>query len=306
MNIATILLYHGVTSAPSAGIENFSLKHLPRDTFERQMERVADRAHPMSLREMAGRLQAGDSLPPRSVAVTFDDSFANVATDALPVLRRHRIPATFFVTSGFVGTERRFWVDKIEHMINTTTRTELRLETDDLPDRLSLDSAEDRIAAVVAVKAPMKRMRPTQREAALSQLAVATGVESFDDPAPNYRNLTWDELRRLDAPPDYEVGGHTVNHEILSYLDDRDLDREIGDCLAALSRGIGRPVDLFSYPEGQAAHYDQRVIERLKAHGVTICPSAIDGVNLPGSDPFHLRRIMVGFMGRAFPEALFA
>ena len=54
---------------------------------------------------------------------------------------------------------------------------------------------------------------------------------------------------------------------------------------------------------GQTEHVDARVIVTLKQAGVTMSPSAIAGFNQPGSDPFHLRRIIVGFMGLPFPFA---
>ena len=84
-NESTILLYHGVTDSASEGIENFSRKHATIANFEEQIAWVAENTTPMPLREMATRLVKGDSLPPRSVAVTFDDTYRNNATVALPI-----------------------------------------------------------------------------------------------------------------------------------------------------------------------------------------------------------------------------
>jgi peptidoglycan/xylan/chitin deacetylase (PgdA/CDA1 family) len=134
-------------------------------------------------------------------------------------------------------------------------------------------------------------------------LIEATGIDDGGDDVSNYKNLDWDDVRALDEG-EYEVGGHTVNHEIMAYLNDEDLEYEIGACLTDLAENLGHSVDLFSYPEGQADHYDERVVSRLKAHGIKICPSAMAGINPPGTDPFHLRRIMVGFMGHPFPVNL--
>jgi peptidoglycan/xylan/chitin deacetylase (PgdA/CDA1 family) len=41
--------------------------------------------------------------PGRIVALTFDDGYQDFITHALPVLERHRCPATAFVTSGLMG-----------------------------------------------------------------------------------------------------------------------------------------------------------------------------------------------------------
>ena len=98
----------------------------------------------------------------------------------------------------------------------------------------------------------------------------------------------------------YEVGGHTENHEILSYLSSERLQYEISTCISKLEKIIDRKVDLFSYPEGQDTHYNKDVIDCLKDNGITICPSAIDGY-LDDADEFNYKRIMVGFMDRGFP-----
>jgi len=298
---ATILLYHGVTASASNGIENFSGKHVEADLFERHMATIVKNANVMTLREMATRLAAGESLPARSVAVTFDDTFKNNSEVALPILQKHGVPATFFVTTGFVGTRRRFWVDRVEHAVNMASNDQLPSPLSDDERLFVLDSDKARIAAVVEIKKAMKLMSPQERDQVLESLVASAAVEDDGSDVANYQNMNWDDVRALDQPPYYEVGGHSVNHEILAYLSPSELETEVATCLGDLERELGHPVDLFSYPEGQAHHYSDAVIETLKRYGVVISPSAIDGGNSAGMDPFHLRRTMVGFMGVPFP-----
>lgn len=71
------------------------------DLFRARMEALAEAGPPVvPLTECLGR--------PGTVALTFDDGFANFETDAWPVLRRLEFPATLFVVSGRVG-ERNDW-----------------------------------------------------------------------------------------------------------------------------------------------------------------------------------------------------
>lgn len=41
--------------------------------------------------------------------LTFDDSYENFLTDAMPVLERFNIPATVFVPTGYIGKDNRGW-----------------------------------------------------------------------------------------------------------------------------------------------------------------------------------------------------
>jgi hypothetical protein len=62
-----------------------------------------------------------------------------------------------------------------------------------------------------------------------------------------------------------------------------------------LEKQLNIPITLFSYPEGQEHHYDEKTIELLKAHGLHSSPSARFGLNTRETSPFHLYRNIVGF-----------
>ena len=72
-----ILLYHGVTSSKSFGIENYSKKHINIKLFEKQMKFLKKNRTVVPLRKIRQIKN--------SVAITFDDTFKNVYTNALPV-----------------------------------------------------------------------------------------------------------------------------------------------------------------------------------------------------------------------------
>jgi len=62
--------------------------------------------------------------------------------------------------------------------------------------------------------------------------------------------MTWDELAKLAADPLVTIGAHTVNHPILSKLDDRTARAEIaGSCDVIAAALGGRPAHL-AYPVG--------------------------------------------------------
>ena len=87
----------------------------------------------------------------------------------------------------------------------------------------------------------------------------------------------------------------------MSYLSTAELATEITTCLEILEEKLDRKITLFSYPEGQKKHYNDKVIQFLKDSNIVICPSAMPGDNNAELDNFNLKRIMVGFNEIPFP-----
>ncbi|CAM3614982.1 polysaccharide deacetylase family protein [Nocardioides marinus] len=78
--------------------------------FEQHLDLLEERdARVLPLCEAVERLALG-SLPPRAVALTFDDGYASVVETAWPLLRKRDMPATLFVCSEYLpGTQRFDW-----------------------------------------------------------------------------------------------------------------------------------------------------------------------------------------------------
>ena len=291
MDKSHILLYHGVTNFNSVGIENISGKHMEAMEFDKQMKWLSENKNVVTLKEINNTSD--------SVAITFDDAFKNVHDVALPILKKYDLPATFFITTGFVGTDKIFWVDKVEHMINYSKCTILKLDLD-AKTFFPVLTKKGKLNSMNSIKAFLKKVKPKTRDRIINNMKLQTGWDE-EKLAENYETLSWDDVRNLDDTPKYEVGGHSENHEILSYLSSEELNYEVRHCIETLSKQLQRTIDSFSYPEGQEEHYNKEVISVLKNNGVVICPSGIDGIVDGSDDNFNLKRMMIGFWDRKFP-----
>jgi peptidoglycan/xylan/chitin deacetylase (PgdA/CDA1 family) len=88
-----ILMYHSIDSSGSP-------ISLTPDSFRSHVRFLASgRVKVRALADLAAGNPDDDA-----VSLTFDDGFANFATDALPMLRDHALPATVFVVSDRAGT----------------------------------------------------------------------------------------------------------------------------------------------------------------------------------------------------------
>jgi peptidoglycan/xylan/chitin deacetylase (PgdA/CDA1 family) len=72
--------------------------------FEKQMRYLSKVYNPISLERMAQHIQNGTSFPSKAIAVTFDDGYQDNYENAYPILKKYNIPATVFLTTGFIGT----------------------------------------------------------------------------------------------------------------------------------------------------------------------------------------------------------
>ena len=54
-----------------------------------------------------------DDLPENAIAVTFDDGYRDNYLNAFPILKRYSVPATIFLATGVIGSERSLWHDEI-------------------------------------------------------------------------------------------------------------------------------------------------------------------------------------------------
>lgn len=89
-----ILMYHHVGSTrPEVASTNVSTR-----AFERQMEYLkVHRYNVLPLSTFLGKVKSGKKLPPRTIAITFDDGGLDNFKNAFPLLKKMRFPATIFM-----------------------------------------------------------------------------------------------------------------------------------------------------------------------------------------------------------------
>lgn len=93
-----ILTYHSVGS-------NGDFLTVDPDAFRRQMEYLRNNYSIVPLSEVVNFVKGKKETPGRSVSITFDDGYRDFYFNVYPYFRRYKLPATVFVTTGYVGQE---------------------------------------------------------------------------------------------------------------------------------------------------------------------------------------------------------
>jgi len=99
--VVPILMYHSINTHIAEGMSGLVVSP---DTFDRQMSFL--RAHNYNvipLEDMIALIRDNKKIPPKTVAITFDDGYVDNYNYAFPVLKKYHIPATIFVIINEVG-----------------------------------------------------------------------------------------------------------------------------------------------------------------------------------------------------------
>ena len=230
------------------------------------------------------RSQRSDGRVGHSVAITFDDGYADNLTVALPILRKYSAPATFFIASGYLDGGVMF-NDRViesvrEHAEPTLDARPLGLGEHDTSD------IEARMHAIDALLGAVKHRPPEERETLASGVSEICGVRSVQS-----RMLTSGQLRELAADDLSEIGGHTVTHPILARIPGDAARREIVEGKTQLEEITGESLRCFAYPNGVPdVDYRPEHVEMVADAGFETAVSTRSGAVLDESDRYQLPR----------------
>lgn len=276
--------YHriGFDSAYNAGIWDAS-----PPSFEQQvllLKKEFDVIAPVDL-ETAVRARSG-----RYVMLTFDDGYRDNFAEALPVLKAHGVPATFFVTTDFLDTGRIAWWDEIAWIVHSSHRNELPAGSW-LERPLSMEPGARATTTKLLINVCMSLSRQRQ-DSFLDFLADAADTGRHRPGGEFW--MTWDQVRQIRAAGMY-VGGHSVTHPLLAGLSTDQQRREVIGCRARLVAELGEPMLYFSYPYGGKDSFDESTRRILAANGVEFAFSFYGGYqDADDWDRYDVRRCCVG------------
>ncbi|HWP02354.1 MAG TPA: polysaccharide deacetylase family protein [Gemmatimonadaceae bacterium] len=282
-----ILCYHGV-SLDDEHLWDPGLYMSPA-TLERRMSYL--RAHDYSvlpLGEALERLRDG-TLPPRAVAVTFDDGTHDFEVRARPILERYRIPATVYVTTFYVHFQRPVFPVTCSYLLWKGRSRSLFLPgvLDRTPVSLADAKARQRVLGDIVVYARDNGFSAEEKDELLGRLAAALRIDYGD--LVGRRLLTLMNVAEIAtvASAGFDIQLHTHRHRMPR---ERSLFmREIEDNRASLEAIVGYRPSHFCYPSGE--YFDSAVVW-LRESGIQSAVTCDTGLASAHVDPLLLPRIV--------------
>lgn len=273
-----ILIYHRVLDKP----DFMRPGEVDISVFNWQMELLANFFNVLPLTEAVDRLY-GNTLPPRAVAITFDDGYADNLHNALPILQHYGLTATFFIASGFLDGGR-MWNDTVIESIRGITQRSLDLTEIDL-GACDISTEPKKAASAAAILSAIKHLHPRIREKKANLIGALSS-----EPLPADLMLTTQQLKTL-AASGMDIGGHTENHPILTLLDGKAAKKEIFDNKCRLEKILNKEIRAFAYPNGKpGADYLPEHVDIVKDCGYRAAFSTQWGVGTHKTDLWQLPR----------------
>ena len=251
-----VLLYHGTPrSSIRAGKYGFDGEDLERQIvhLQRHFEFIGPQALTRP-RSVWAR---------KAVLLTFDDGLRSNAAVAAPILRKHRVPAIFFVSCRHVGTDRVLWFSyliALEHGFRHAGFT-FRGQYQDMSAGRRKETV-GRLSEALLGLTPHPAAMYAAIENELPPLESFLPREEIED---RYAGLTEEQVAGLAGEELFSVGCHTVDHPFLTRCAPPEAIRQIVENKRHLERICGKAVTDISYPAGD---YDESILTACRNLGM--------------------------------------
>lgn len=272
-----ILMYHRILDIPA-------VRGISPELFEQQLSYISKHFRVVPVQTLLSEIK-NNCLQPNTLALTFDDGHYDFYENAWPLLKKYKLPATLYITTGFVDSQIWLWPDLIKYLLLNSYKKNLSL-----PQFGSLELHSDNINHCWSnIGDYCLTLGVTERNQFITQLAATCGVDIPTQPIKPFLAVTWDQLRSMQHEG-LDIASHTYSHPLLSKLSETDLHYELQHSADMLHAHLGVKPAGICYPNGRPEDININVIHAAQATGYSY---GLLARNFPhkATQPFLLGRL---------------
>jgi len=259
-----ILMYHRILpkSDPSYSTEQPGMLVTP-DSLDLHLDTLKKYFKPIHLHEWLTRKANNLPLPKKSVAITFDDGWADNYEYAFPLLKKHNIPATIFLVSNLIDTSKTFWPERLVSTITAIAKIDIdlfKLEACSWLHDLDVQykfSASPTTSELDEIINKAKRYSDNEIDKLIDELTQQINIPT------KVEILNWQQIKEMQSSLLVEFGSHTKNHtRMLSELSTNVMEDELIGSQSSLSTSLQSEIPLFCYPNGDMTEKAEKIVSK--------------------------------------------
>jgi peptidoglycan/xylan/chitin deacetylase (PgdA/CDA1 family) len=276
-----ILTYHRVCPE----IESWYSVPMSPQALEQQIRYIRRHFEVIPLDELVRYIRRRNTLPEKSIAISFDDGYRDIYTYAYPILKKYSIPATIFLTTGNITDRSLFWWDKVGYSIQNTKNTQFSL---DEIGKFFIQPKSNKYRTNYLVVDRLKELPEERRNFLVNKLIEQCQVNISPDLGRELM-LTWDEIKEMNNNG-ISFGAHSVNHQFLTKIPLELAKYEIRQSKRDIEENLGVKVTAFAYPFGDC---NPELVNFVKETGYKYAVSVSQGKLISvKDDTYKLPRIL--------------
>jgi peptidoglycan/xylan/chitin deacetylase (PgdA/CDA1 family) len=277
--VVCIFTYHRVVESGTNNVGG----HPTSPVFEAQVKAL-NAILPVRPLEQALRELRDGELRKSVSAITFDDGYADNYLIAAPILKKHNLSATFFVSTDHIGGSA-IAGERIQTAFEHTSKRTLNLSDFGLPCFVfnNKDAAANTQSALRQI---IKYFAPEHRDQVTEAI-----VERLDFRGEMPKMMSAEQIKKA-LELGMAIGSHSHRHLIMSTVDLDACRQDVLKSIAALESITGAKPSMFAYPNGrQGSDYGQQHSELLQELGFNFALTTNRGLAKAGFNAMEVPRL---------------
>lgn len=256
------------------------------ETFGQFLDWVQENYEVATLKDIFEHRQTAAQSARPLCALTFDDGWYDNYLYAFPHLQRRKLPATIFLPSRFIGTERKFWQENLWlSMCAIQEKDRLReildqvaLRTPWFPPVDTFEPTNWNLKLLLLKRSADEAEEFTKLFAQLAPPVGSTLSRSF---------INWAEVKEMQGAQ-ISFGSHTLNHILLPTTKPKTGQTEIAESRSELRDRLGEEPWGFAYPWGALGPF---TLDQIHRAGYDFAVTVTPGLFTETTDPYLIPRI---------------
>lgn len=247
-----ILIYHGITKHARTDINS---RFISTELFEKQIRYISTNFNVVTLSEYF----KGVNIPNKiTCALTFDDGYLNNLTEAIPILEKYHVPATFFITTIGGAEYNVLWADMLD--LHRLTGPDTFTFNNTIFYKGRYEYVQNKISLKYLLKNSGWQLKKELVDIILSKNNFLNDWQYF----PYFKLLDQHQIVSLSNSKYAEIGSHGLYHNCLDKLPLPEVNFELVNSKAWLENIIQKEVTSIAYPNGS---YTAEIIDLAEKTG---------------------------------------